>query len=201
MIVALTGTPGTGKSTVSKLLRNKKYKVLVLNDIITLENLTLGHDAARQTTEADLEGLNHYLTENLKPSYRNKKNNKQGIISKKKSDNIVGDSIFLEGHLAHLLPLVDLVIILRCHPAELRKRLTNKSWAENKIHENLEAEAVDTILIESMERFSQEKVFEIDTTHLKPEDVMEGIIKIIKGNVKGFEPGRIDWSEEILKWY
>jgi len=201
MIVALTGTPGTGKSTVSKLLRNKRYKVLVLNEIIKLENLTLGRDTTRQTTEADLKGLNQYLTENLKLNLKNKKNNKHGIISKKKSDNILGDSIFLEGHLAHLLPLVDLVIILRCHPTELRKRLTKKAWAENKISENLEAEAVDTILIESMERFSQDKVFEIDTTHLKPEDVMEGIIEIIKGNVKGFEPGRIDWSEEILKWY
>lgn len=201
MIVALTGTPGTGKSTVSKLLRNKKYKVLGLNDIIKLENLTLGHDAARQTDEVDLERLNHYLTENLKPSYRNEKDNKQGTISKKKSDNIVGNSIFLEGHIAHLLPLVDLVIILRCHPTELRKRLTNKAWAENKIHENLEAEAVDSILIESMERFNQDNVFEIDTTHLKPSEVMEGIINILKGNVKGFEAGRIDWSEEILKWY
>jgi adenylate kinase len=201
MIVALTGTPGTGKSTVSKLLRNKKYKVLGLNDIIKLENLTLGHDAARQTDEVDLERLNHYLTENLKPSYRNEKENKQGTISKKKSDNIVGNSIFLEGHIAHLLPLVDLVIILRCHPTELRKRLTNKAWVENKIHENLEAEAVDSILIESMERFNQDNVFEIDTTHLKPSEVMEGIINILKGNVKGFAAGRIDWSEEILKWY
>jgi len=37
MIVALTGTPGTGKSSVSKILR-RKYIIMNLNKIIQQHN-------------------------------------------------------------------------------------------------------------------------------------------------------------------
>jgi adenylate kinase len=197
MIVALTGTPGTGKSTVSKLLRNKKYQVLDLNKIVLSENLVLRYDDARQTAEVDLDGLNKYLIENLKTQTSYIINND----TIRNHNNTMDEPVFLEGHIAHLLNIVDLVIVLRCHPTELRHRLVAKGWSEDKLRENLEAEAVDAITIESIEKFGQDKIFEINTTAEKPSGIVEKILEILNGNVKGYEPGKIDWSEEILKWY
>jgi adenylate kinase len=116
-------------------------------------------------------------------------------------DSTLPDVRFLESHLAHLLARVDLVIILRCHPDELRHRLETKDWPENKIMENLEAEAVDAITIECINKYEKDNLFEIDTTHLEPKKVMETILGISNGTNIGNKPGKIDWSEEIMKWY
>ncbi len=183
MIYAITGTPGTGKSTVSKQLQNQGYHTLDLNEIVLEKNLVLGYDDTRKTNVVDIDGLNTYLAEYLK--------------QKSSSDM----PIFLEGHLAHLLDIVNIAIVLRCHPVELRRRLSAKGWQESKLRENLEAEAVDTIIIETMEKYSEDKIFEIDTTNEKPTKIVERILEIVNGNAKGYEPGKIDWSEEILKWF
>jgi adenylate kinase len=193
MIVALTGIPGTGKSTVSKHLRDKDYTVLDINDIVDKNNLVLSYDTSRDTSEVDLPALNKHLKEHLKTD---SDNNPSGS-----SPNPPSKVVFLEGHLAHLIDIVDLVIVLRCHPVELWHRLTSRDWSNDKISENLEAEMVDTITIESVDKFGREKTFEIDVTKLNPTEIMENILNIINGNVNGFEVGNIDWSEEILKWY
>ncbi len=186
MIVAITGTPGTGKSMVREQLQNEGYRVLDLNDIILIKKLVLSYDTHRQTNEVDLEGLNNYIFELIKK------------ISKKGLKN---DLIFLEGHISHLLDNIDLVIILRCHPDELHRRLSAKGWHDEKVRENLEAEAVDSITIESMEKYNQNKIFEINTTHDKPNIISKKILEIVNGKTEGYAPGKIDWSEEILKWY
>jgi adenylate kinase len=179
MIVALTGTPGTGKSSVSKHLRNDGYEVLDINEIVLTENFVTAYDDTRKTSEVDLEALNKYMDERITS----------------------GDPVILEGHLAHLLSIIDQVIVLRCHPDELQRRLNDKGWSGAKIRENLEAEAVDSITIECLNTYDRDKIFEIDTTKDSPEKTMEKILDIISGRVEGYAPGRIDWSEEILKWY
>ncbi|WP_455391772.1 adenylate kinase family protein [[Eubacterium] cellulosolvens] len=190
MNVALTGTPGTGKSTVSKQLRNEGYQVLDVNDIALTEKFVVAYDEARATNEVDLEALNDHLQKYIKEM------DKDG-----ESSGSSPELIILEGHLAHLLDFIELVIILRCHPAELQRRLESKSWPEQKIRENLEAEALDAITIECVNKYSQDKIFEIDTTCVEPHKIMEKILDVINGRVDGYSPGKIDWSEEILKWY
>jgi len=170
---------------VSKQLRNHGYQVLDLNHIALTENLVVSYDKVRETSEVNLDKLNEYLIEHLKTLPGNQK------------DNVV----FLEGHLSHLVSVVDLIIVLRCHPSELHNRLNTKNWSEEKIHENLEAEALDAITIECVNEYGQDKIFEIDTTSKSTKTVMEDILKILKGDVEGYTPGKIDWSEEILKWY
>jgi adenylate kinase len=185
MNIALTGTPGTGKSTVSKQLRKSGYTVHDLNEIVISNGLTISYDESRETQEVDLEGLNNYI--------------KHNIITKNNGPS--SDFIFFEGHLAHLIDNVELVIVLRCHPDELNKRLNEKDWNKLKIRENLEAETVDTITIECVIRFGENKVFEIDTTSKTQDKIQDIILNIIKGNTENYKPGNIDWSEEILKWY
>ena len=189
MILALSGTPGTGKSTISNGLRDKGFTVLDINKIAKEQNLLTNYDPERDTYEVDLPGLSKYLKSQFRPG------------KKIKSNDNKSNTIFLEGHIAHLIDSIDYAIILRCHPSVLEQRLKTKEWSLSKIRENLEAEACDVITIEAVERLGENKVFEVDTSNDKVEIVIKNILDIIKGDTENFQPGNIDWSEEILKWY
>jgi len=200
MIVGLTGTPGTGKSTVSSELRSRGKIVYDLNEVAIDHQFVLAYDKERQTYEMDLSKLNKYLVDNIIDGKNIELNDNTNINTNKESI-IKIKNVYLDGHISHLLDVTELVVILRCHPEVLRQRLKAKSWNENKIRENLEAEALDVITIECIEKYEKENIFEIDTTKINPERIAEIIIEIISGNGVKYEPGNIDWSEEILKWY
>jgi adenylate kinase len=189
MLVALTGTPGTGKSTASNLLRDEGYVVLDLNEIAQNNDFFISFDSARNTHEVDLVKLNKFLGEFLI----------NNLDKKDKTKN--RDPVILDGHIAHFLDGLDIVVVLRCHPKVLQQRLGKKNWSKAKVRENLEAEVLDVITIEVVERFKEDKIFEVDTTNDTPTEVINKIKKILKGETKEFRPGNIDWSEEILKWY
>ncbi len=169
MTTALTGTPGVGKTTVAKYLREKGYKVLDLNTFIDEKGLRGKRDELRQSDEIDISNL------------RNQ-------ISKTSGHDII------EGHLSHHLDLSP-VIVLRCSPKELRKRMASKDWPQRKIEENIQAEILDVILIESLEY--TEDVYEIDTTKMDPEEVSEAVIEIMNNKVDNYSIGQVDWSDEF----
>lgn len=167
MKVALTGTPGTGKSTVSRMV-DEGFRVIDVNALVK-EKYSLGEDTERGSTVADLDGLAEYV------------------------EGLHGDYI-IEGHLSHFLP-ADLLIVLRTSPRVLRKRLAKRGWSQKKIDENIEAEALDVILIEALEM--SDGVYEIDTTDKTPEQVAAAVREIIAGTDK-YKPGSIDFSEELF---
>jgi len=169
MLVALTGTPGTGKTSVAKLL---PYKVVDINTLIKEEGLHLGVDEERGCLVADVEALEKRIEE---------------LISDDDDDMVV-----LESHFSH--QFAPLAIVLRTAPHNLRERLEKRGYLEKKIRENLEAEALDVILVEAVEWCNQ--VHEIDTTEQDPEKVADLIVKIIEGQIV-MPPGKIDWTEEI----
>ena len=74
-----------------------------------------------------------------------------------------------------------------------------KRWTERKIRENVEAEAVDVVLIEAVQSVPQ--VFEIDTTHRRPKQVGLAIEEIISGEKQKYRVGNVDWSREVLGWF
>lgn len=170
MKIALTGTPGTGKTSIANELEKRGYEIIRINDIA--DDFTIGYDEERQSKIVDEDALNEYM----------------GEI---KEDGI----LFIEGHLSHLLD-VDAVIILRCNPEELEKRLKAKKWNERKIRENLEAEALDIVLDRALEK--HEKVWEIDTTGRNAEEVADEIERIVK-KMPPPEYGKIDWSEWLME--
>ncbi len=112
------------------------------------------------------------------------------------------DLAFIEGHAAHFLSIAEKVILLRCHPKKLKKRLEKKGWNKEKIKENIEAEALDVILCETVEYYPENSIFEIDTSNMTIGSVAESIVEIVKNDfepTKKYNIGKIDWSEEILK--
>ena len=171
MKVAVTGTPGVGKTSACALIT--RMRIVHVNDLVDELGLVSGYDRARRTKEVDVPKL-------------------AKAVAKMEGD------MLLEGHFSHLLG-PDLAIVLRCSPAVLEKRLKKKGWSDKKIRENVEAEAVDVALIEAIENVSD--VCEIDTTKMKPSQVARAIESILAGERQKYRVGNVDWSEEVLGWY
>jgi adenylate kinase len=179
MIISLTGTPGTGKTTVCNILdQYYGYDIIDLNQLVVDENLNFGKDEESDSLIADIEKLGSRVQEILNPD---------------------ADSI-IEGHFSHFLP-ADVVIVLRTEPLVLKERLAKRKYSDQKIKENADAEALDVILVEAFEQ--NNNVFEINTTDIAEHDAAKSIISIIGTLKKGktpeeFLPGKIDWIEQVL---
>ncbi|MET1124023.1 MAG: adenylate kinase family protein [Archaeoglobaceae archaeon] len=158
MLVALTGTPGVGKSSVAEELRRRGYRV------VSVAELAREHGCILEE-------------------------NDELVVDVEKIREVEFDGI-VEGHLAHFMD-ADVVIVLRCDPLVLKERLAKRKWDYDKIMDNVEAELLDVILVESLEM--HENVYEIDVTHMSVEEVADAVEKIIAGEGEKFKPGKVDW--------
>ncbi|MCJ7450138.1 MAG: adenylate kinase family protein [Candidatus Nanohaloarchaeota archaeon QJJ-9] len=170
MIVSITGTPGTGKSSVSEILAEELgFKLLDVNEVAFSEEVGTSEGDERDTTEVDIDTLIPALEEE------------------------VGENSVLEGHLSHYFPS-DLVVVLRTMPEELKKRLEEKGWSEEKVEENLESEVLDGILQEAVNQ--QEDVVEVDTTGKSPGETAKLVKKLVENKDKReeYRPGTVSWD-------
>ncbi|TAN44465.1 MAG: adenylate kinase [Candidatus Methanoperedens sp.] len=186
MIIALTGTPGTGKSTVCEFIKEHslyrdKYRIIDLHKLIMDEKLYTGRDEIRDTCIADMERLKARVLELIKQTPD-------------------GMDTVMEGHISHYLPS-DVIIVLRAAPVALRKRLgKRREYSFDKVKENSDAEALDVILVESVE--SSDRVFEINTTDMNLISVVKSVVEIIESLKKGnlpeeYLPGKINWLDQV----
>lgn len=173
MIVAITGTPGVGKTKVlsESIFSGYGYEITSVEDLATKHWAISG----KELREIDVELLASRI---------------------EKTQRIV----LLDGHLSHYLK-PDICIVLRCHPKVLEERLKERDYEPDKVRENVEAEAIDLVLVEAVEL--NQKVYEIDNTNMAPEKTAEIILNIISRNIgkDDYKPGSVDWSEVILEWY
>jgi broad-specificity NMP kinase len=103
--------------------------------------------------------------------------------------------LILVGHLSHLLP-VDFIFLLRCDPRELARRLGVRGDMEEDIHANVEAELVDVVLFEALER--KVPVYEHDTTNETPMDTARWMLRVLSGKERPLSTsspfkGTVDW--------
>ena len=163
--VAVTGTPGTGKTTVTTLLDGP---VVHLNDLIREAGLWSERDEGRDSLVADLDAVRDAL----------------------------GDwSGVAESHRAHHLD-ADRVVVLRCRPDVLERRLRERGADEAKAAENAESEALDVILSEAVDRHGLDAVYEIDTTDRTPADVAADIEAVIAGD-RDPSAGDVDFTDYL----
>jgi adenylate kinase len=87
-------------------------------------------------------------------------------------------------------------VVLRCRPDVLRKRLSPRNYPPEKVAENAEAEALDVILIETLDEHSDEHVFEVDTTDLSVKECVDRIEQVIRGELPP-SCGSIDWTDYL----
>ncbi|MBZ2165970.1 adenylate kinase family protein [Methanobacterium spitsbergense] len=176
--VLITGTPGTGKTTVSRIVAEKlETSLLAVNDLVDEKHIYNEIDAEKGYKVVDLDTLLNEIK-----------------IIVENSDK---DHIIVEGHLAHEFSsdVVDMVIVLRARPDILRKRLNKRGWSDSKVYENLEAEALDICTFEAVEIHGK-KVNELDTSDINVEEVADIVIEIINYK-KHFPPGNLNFLEEL----
>jgi len=152
--VAVTGTPGTGKTTAAERL-DTDLDVVHLNDVIEREDLVTGRDDDRDSLIADLDAVREWVGDR--------------------------DDVLVESHLAHHID-ADRVVVLRCHPETIASRLRERGESEASATENAESEALDTILSEAVREHGLENVYEIETTDRSPEAVATEIGRVVDGD-------------------
>ncbi|MBT3865597.1 AAA family ATPase [Candidatus Woesearchaeota archaeon] len=145
-VIAVTGSAGTGKSTYAKkLAKAKGYLYFDVGNFIKKYKIYDSYDKKFKTYLVDVDVLVKVLSETVKG------------ISKEGWKGIV-----LDGHLSHYLSskLVDYVVVVRCDIKTLRKRLERRKYSKKKIEENVEAEIMETCLIEAKELKHKVKIVE-----------------------------------------
>lgn len=152
-MIGITGTPGTGKTSVAEALRTRGFPVLDLKT--TVQPFVEYHD---ETCDSDIVDVDSWAA-SFSP--------------------VEG---FVEGAFAQYLAC-DKIIILRCRPDVLQSRLAPRGYSDEKVRENCEAEALDIILCEAVDAFSPEQIYEIDTTCMSIDSVAGQILDFAEGKL------------------
>lgn len=178
-IIAVSGTPGVGKTSFSKLLAQKiNGKHIDLSKLASKEKLIIGVDLERKTKIVDIKKLRSKLKE---------------IIKKSNCD------LILNGHYSpSVLPskFIDFVIVLRHNPLKLKERLKARGYTKKKIYENICAEALDICTYEAIESCGINKVYELDTTNKSLKELVVEALNIIEGNKKP-RLGIVNWLKVL----
>ena len=186
-IIAISGTPGTGKTSVSrKLSEIANVKYISLNKLAVSEQLTLKYDKKRNTHVVDFKKLIPLVINQIE-SY--KKTNLELLL--------------IESHFSDIIPekYIDYAIILRCNPDELYKRLEKRGYKKEKIIENVQSEILGNSANFFLEKQMKSPIYEIDTTLLTIEKIVNVIIDLIINNVnlENYIIGKIDWLELLAQ--
>ncbi len=135
-VIAISGTPGTGKTTLAKLMQKKPgYQRLDLHE--HYKEISTGYNRKKRCYDIDLKKFEKLVKDEMK-------------IAKKEK----GRGLIIDSHISHLLPprLVDLCIILTCPDLKkLERRLKRREYSKQKIKENLDAEIFQVCLTEAKE--------------------------------------------------
>ena len=161
-IILVTGTPGTGKTTIAKLIASRlNYKYIDVNDIIKQYNICDEYDSRRLCTIVDADKLKTILEKLIKSS----------------KENLVIDS-----HMCHVISpkLVKMCLVTRCDLKTLKKRLETRGYNESKIRENLDAEIFENCLTEAQD--NNHNLYIVDTTHLNEKQFIENVKKWLENS-------------------
>ena len=175
----VTGTPGVGKTTISRSLASKlNAHYIGITELVKTEKLITQIDDERKTLIADTEKVSKLLQHSLVQS--------------------VGTTI-IEGHyVVDLVPkkYVNVVFVLRRDPYDLKSTLEKRGYSEKKVYENLAAEILDVCLCDAIEKCEMSKVCEIDVSSKSVETVVENMILVLEKR-RNCKIGAVDWLAKL----
>ena len=167
-VIAITGSPGTGKSTLGAQLRQHGFHVIPVETIAQQMNAL---DQNNDIREIETSKLQNWRWEG-------------------------SETCFIDGHLSHYC-FIDAAVVLRCHPSVLRQRLSKRrGYDSKKIESNVEWELLSGVWTDLLVQHPKAKVIEIDTTNREIQ--LESIVDFITNleNSESIEhsiDGSIDW--------
>lgn len=179
--IALTGTPGVGKTSLARLLRRKGVRVLDGNRLARNAGAIVGLDQRRDSKIVDPKRVARHLRRARR----------------------TGSPTLIDSHWAHEVPGLGAAIVLRLRPAMLRQRLARRGWSRSKIAENVEAEGLGVILAETAHRLPRRRVAELDVTGLTAARVARRLRPFLRNRdsrLTNLEIGRVDWTADFSQW-
>lgn len=155
VVLAITGTPGSGKSTLIKRLikcAGEDTNMVSINVAALVKSdpqLQHAFDDEMDAFVMDTKAVRRRLTD---------------LISTANSKHII-----IETHTPSVLPrrLVDRCVVLRCDTSTIYDRLTERGYSDEKRRENVECEIMQVVLEEAVETVGQKKVKEFDNNDKK----------------------------------
>lgn len=185
IVVIISGTPGTGKTTIAKILANRIDSALIsLNELISNKNFIVEYDEKRDTNVADMDKTTKYLKEKL------------DRLKKRTTEHVI-----IEGNFSDIVPneYIDYAVVLRCNPDVLNGRLIKRGYKKEKIKENIQAEILGTCANYILEKNLQVPLLEFDTSDSDPQELADLLIYLIqeKSSLQKYKLGKIDWLEYL----
>jgi len=172
--VGISGTPGTGKTSVGKHLSAKMgIPMIELGNYVIENKLYLYFDELRNSYVIDEDKVRN---------------------SVRRLFEDIGPLIVIS-HYVEVLPrdILELVVVLRRDPYELISVLNARGWRTHKVAENVEAELLSVCTLNAVEELGEDMVVEVDTTSRSVSDVAEEILEIVYGEKPVYLGHRIDW--------
>jgi len=184
-VVLFSGTPGTGKTLItSKLSEKINAKVISLSEFAVKKDLILSFDSKRDTYVIDEEKIVPEII---------------SLIEKSRNQGI--SNFIIEGHLTDIIPeeYIDLVIVLRCEPDILYRRLKSRGYSKEKIIENVQSEILGNCANFFVEKDMKKPLLEIDTSTVDIDKLVKIIVDLIlrEKNIISYKLGSIDWLEKL----
>jgi adenylate kinase len=177
-VILLTGTPGSGKTLIGeKLAKNLKGLFIDIPTLVKKKKLFYYYDRKYRSYILNLRKLRKELSK----------------IYKKEERKIV-----IASHFPIYIPKEKLckVIVLRCNPLILIKRLKKRNYPYKKIRDNIVSELIDLVYCEAIEYYGKEIVFQLDVSNKKINEILKEISLILLRNGK---QNTIDWITSLEK--
>lgn len=159
MRLAITGTPGVGKTTIAKRLGGLLgYKAVNEKEFCILEGIIVGGggeiDEASMEVEVELKKLERSLNK---------------LLSKQKN-------IIFEGHLlCEIKGKFDVVVLVKCNPEVLERRLETRGYSDVKVQDNVFCEGIEYCKKHCYRNYPGNRVVEVDNS----KDIKETLYYVI----------------------